>query len=111
MPRRRNLAVWLLVACGISLPSAPIAAEEAASTESATVKKSKDNLHFNLPPDWPIERRGGITAPIPVEEYLAKKFKELESKLNDMDQRLNSLDLRLRILEENAKKNRQEQPQ
>ena len=111
MPQHRNRAVWLLVACGMSLPSAPIAAEEAASTESATVKKSKDNLHFNLPPDWPIERRGGITAPIPIEEYLAKKFKELESKLNDMDQRLNGLDLRLRIIEEDAKKRRQEQPQ
>ena len=108
--RRRNL--WLVLACGIGLWQAtPLAAEETSSAEPATVRKTKDNLHFSLPPDWPIERRGGITAPIPVEEYLAKKFKELEAKLETMAQRLNSVDVRLRILEEDAKKRRQEQPQ
>jgi len=44
----------------------------------ATVRKSKNNLNFQIPEDWPIEERGGLVAPIPAEEYLAMKFENLE---------------------------------
>ena len=83
------------------------AAEEATSKEPSTVKKTEDGLHFNLPADWPIEKRGGITAPIPIEEYLARKFKALESRLQALEERFNGFDVRLRVLEEEAKKRRQ----
>ena len=80
-----------------------VAAQEATEEERVTVRKTMQQLHFQLPPDWPIEKRGGIVAPIPIEEYLAQKFKALESKLQVIEQRLNGLDLRLRVLEESQK--------
>ena len=80
-----------------------VAAQEVTEEERVTIRKTMQQLHFQLPPDWPIEKRGGIVAPIPIEEYLARKFKALESKLQALEQRLNGLDLRLRVLEESQK--------
>ena len=80
----------------------PLAAEDSGKTEPATVRKTEANLHFQVPPDWPVEERGGIVGPIPIEEYLAKKFKLLEGRLQAIEQRLNGLDVRLRVLEEGA---------
>ena len=76
------------------------AAQEMDEAERATVRKTKEQLHFELPPDWPIERRGGLMQPIPMEEYLAMKFKSLEARLQGMEQRLQGLDIRLRVLEQ-----------
>jgi hypothetical protein len=84
----------------------PAWSEDGAGKEPVTVRKTKDNLSFQLPPDWPVEKRGGITAPIPVEEYLAMKFKGVESKLQALEQRLEGMDIRLRLLEETLKKQR-----
>ena len=98
-------AIGLALVIGAGLPLA--CGEEEGSTEPVTVRTSKDRLHFALPPDWPVEKRGGILAPIPIEEYLAKKFKTIETHLQGLEQRLGSLDLRLRVLEEELKKQRQ----
>jgi len=43
-------------------------------------------------------------APIPIEEYLARKFKSLEAQLQVIEQRVSGLDLRVRVLEEASKK-------
>ena len=95
----------LLVLVGL----ATAAAEEGDSVARATVRKTAEQLHFELPPDWPVEKRGGIVGPIPVEEYLALKFKALEARLQTIEQRLNGLDLRLRVMEE-ALKSKNPQP-
>ena len=87
--------------------SAAAAAEDATSAERPTVRKTEDGLHFNLPADWPIEKRGGITAPIPIEEYLARKFKALDARLQALEGQFSGFDVRLRVLEEEAKKRRQ----
>ena len=79
-------------------------AEDGVGADKPTVRKSQEQLHFELPPDWPIEKRGGMVGPIPVEEYLAMKFKALESRLQAMEQKLNGMDLRLRVIEENQNK-------
>jgi len=81
----------------------PVWAEDGSAAERATVRKTKEQLHFELPADWPVEKRGGIVAPIPVEEYLAVKFKALELRLQTIEQRLNGFDLRLRVMEEATK--------
>ena len=95
---RASLAIAMLAA-------APIAqAEDGAQADAVTVKKSQQNLNFQVPPDWPIERRGGIVGPIPVEEYLAMKFKALDGRLQTMEQKVNGMDLRLRVIEETLKK-------
>ena len=95
---------WAAPLLGLLLLAAPVAQAEDGKPEPATVKKTQENLNFQLPPDWPIERRGGMVGPIPVEEYLAMKFKMLEARLQTIEQKLSGLDLRVRVLEENAKK-------
>lgn len=37
-------------------------------------------LKFNVPEDWPIEKRNGIIAPIPIGEYITIKFEAVEEK-------------------------------
>jgi len=81
--------------------------EDSASTEPPTIQKTSERLHFNVPPDWPIEKRGGIMAPIPIEEYLARKFKALDARLRVLEQQFNGFDVRLRVVEEQAKQQRQ----
>ena len=78
-----------------------------AEDAPGTTRKTEDRLNFQLPPDWPVEKRNGIMAPIPVEEYLAKKFKALDSRLEYIEQRFNAFDIRLRALEEQNKKQSQ----
>jgi hypothetical protein len=98
------LVLVLLLMLGTTPPAR---AEDAASSEPPTVQKTSEGLHFKVPPDWPIEKRGGIMAPIPIEEYLARKFKALEAQLQALEQRLNGFDVRLRVVEEQAKKQRE----
>ena len=102
MPRRPfgNLMLAVLIA---GLPAGRAGAEEARQ-EPVTVERTKEQLHFKLPPDWPIEKRAGMVQPIPVEEYLAMKFKALDARLQAIEQRLSGLDLRLRVLEEGLSK-------
>ena len=79
-------------------------AEEGSSQSDMAVEKTAERLHFKVPADWPIEKRNGVVAPIPVEEYLARKFSSLDQQLQAIEQRVSGLDLRMRILEEAAKK-------
>ncbi len=46
--------------------------------------KTIDGLNFQVPKDWPIEKRGGIVAPIPIEEYITIKFKNVEDELQSI---------------------------
>ena len=97
----------LIIALGLVAVAAPTVsrAEDASGgSEPVTVRKNKEGLNFTLPPDWPIEKRGGITAPIPVEEYLGKKFSAVESRLKLLEQQYNGFDVRLRIIEEALKR-------
>jgi hypothetical protein len=93
---------WLLPAL-LFAAAGTAAAENGAGADKPTVRKSQEQLHFELPPDWPIEKRGGMVGPIPVEEYLAMKFTSLDSRLQAMEQKLSGMDLRLRVIEENQK--------
>ena len=102
-----RLWVSLAILCFGFFPAGPIAAEESsAAAASQTVVKKKDGLRFNVPSDWPVEERNGAVGPIPIEEYLAKKFASLESRLRVLEQQVNSYDLRLRVLEESNKPSR-----
>jgi hypothetical protein len=95
----------LVIAAMAGMPS--VLAQDGGSGDAVTVRKTKEGLHFQLPPDWPVEKRGGVVAPIPIEEYLAKKFSALEARLQAMEQQLGGIDVRLRVLEEEAKKRRE----
>ena len=101
-------AAWLVaaVAACLAATAGSVSAADADSEEGATVRKSKDGLHFNLPSDWPLEKRGGVTAPIPIEEYLSKKFSAVNAQLQSLEQRVNGLDVKLRVVEEDLKQRR-----
>ncbi|MBI4342530.1 MAG: hypothetical protein HY599_04095 [Candidatus Omnitrophica bacterium] len=94
------MALTVLLTLGATM----LQAADVTDAEKATVRRSQEKLNFQLPLDWPIERRGGMVGPVPVEEYLAMKFKALDARLQSIEQQLSGLDLRLRVLEENAKK-------
>ena len=103
MRRLSKVAVALASVLAVGPAAAWAADEEPSSAGSATVRKTKEQLHFELPPDWPIEKRGGVVGPIPVEEYLAMKFKGLEARLQAVQQQMSGMDLRVRVLEDNSK--------
>jgi len=95
-----------VLAAVLAAPAASWAAEGSAA-EPATVEKTAERLRFKVPPDWPIEKRGGIMAPIPIEEYLGRKFKILDAAVQGLEQRVSGLDLKVRVLEDEVKKTRQ----
>jgi hypothetical protein len=88
------------LAAALLLAPAAWSADDAAPS---TVRKTAQGLHFNVPPDWPIEERGGVVGPVPIEEYLAQKFRAMEGRLSMIDQQLAGFDLRLRVVEEQMK--------
>ena len=77
-----------------------VRAAEAPAAEEDTVMQTKSGLHFRVPADWPIEERNGVTAPIPIEEYVTRKFTALEARIRTLEQQVSGSDLRLRVLEE-----------
>jgi len=95
------LGAVILVAAVVIVGAVAFAQD--ADYGSATVRKTKNNLNFQVPPDWPIEERAGMVAPIPIEEYLARKFQNLDLRLRTIEQSLNGFDLRIRVLEEKLK--------
>ena len=100
--KRSHLWSGLLFAAVCAIPVA--GAEAADKQQEVTVVKTRDGLRFKIPPDWPIEKRNGVVAPIPVEEYMTQKFFSLESRLRDLEKQVASMELRLRLLEEESKR-------
>jgi hypothetical protein len=47
--------------------------------------KTEKGIRFAVPDDWPIEERNGAVAPVSVEEYVIKKFKEIEARLDQIE--------------------------
>ncbi len=97
---RRVAAAWLLLA--LAVPAAR-GADEAEETPATTVRTS-EGLKFVVPPDWPIEKRNGIVAPIPIEEYLNRKFSGLEKKVRELEGKVGALESKLSALEAKSKK-------
>jgi len=67
--------------------------------------KKKNGLNFQVPEDWPIEKRGGIVAPIPTEEYMSIKFKATEEEFQiikaDLISKFEELQLDIKNMEAN----------
>ena len=108
---RRNPRLW--VAGFIALAAVAggfwaIMAQAEEASKSVVETKTAKGLHFKLPHDWPIEERGGVVGPIPIEEYLARKFDTLDKRLQSIEQQTVSFDLRLRVLEEKVKQQQQQ---
>ena len=52
---------------------------------------TEEGLHFNIPEDMPIERRAGVVAPMPFDEYMYFKFKKLEERLVVIEKKIDDL--------------------
>jgi len=85
---KRNFSkIKVFLALGVILGFMFITANKSPSqTTQEPVKKR--GLLFTVPEDWPIEERGGVVAPIPIEEYVTRKFKDIESRLEKIKQDL-----------------------
>lgn len=82
---------------------APAGVMGAEDKGDGTVIRTEEGLRFRLPADWPVEKRGSVVAPVPVEEYLSKKFSAVDARLRLLEQQLAGFDLRLRVMEEALK--------
>lgn len=104
---------WLLVAgcLGFLLATSDwrlatvFAAQELEEKEEPyeVVVKTWKGLRFTVPPDWPIEERNNVIAPIPIEEYLAKKFSEMENRLEALGRQMQTLEQRVSELGSSGK--------
>ncbi len=54
--------------------------------------KTQEGLIFRVPEDMPIEKRGGIIAPIPFDEYMYRKLKLINDELTDVKKRLEKIE-------------------
>jgi len=68
-------SVSLVLALWVSIPGSQCLAQN---------PKEVDGLRFKVPEDWPIEKRGGVLAPIPTEEYVSMKFKDIDKEFEDI---------------------------
>jgi len=70
--------------------------------------KKRNGLNFQVAEDWPIEKRGGIVAPIPTEEYISIKFKATEEEFQaikvDLISKFEELQLNIKNVEINFTK-------
>jgi hypothetical protein len=51
-----------------------------------------EGLSFRVPEDMPIEMRSGILSPIPFEEYVYAKFKQIDLKLKKISNQLDQIE-------------------
>ena len=50
-----------------------------------------EGLHFNVPDDMPIQKKDGLVAPLPFDEYLYYKFRKMDEKLSEMGKKIDKL--------------------
>ncbi len=70
--------------------------------------KKVGQLNFQVPEDWPVEKRGGLLTPVPTEEYVTIKFKEIEKEFqvmrDELSEKFSKLESDLKNTEEDLLK-------
>ncbi len=90
--------VFLIVLVS-AVPALCAAADQDETNFRYQTVTSKDGLTYRIPEDMPIEKRGGIEAPIPFDEYMYGKFKQMDVRLQRMEAQLDKIQ---ELLEESA---------
>lgn len=92
-------AVLLVGAMAYGMPAhAELTAEQKQEIEDAkkNFKYSQvttpQGLVFRVPEDMPIETRAGIQAPIPFDEYMYGKFKQMDDRLKSIEAKLGTIE-------------------
>jgi hypothetical protein len=92
-------------------PSVSNAEEETAVKEEDVLPPleyrtvtTPEGLSFRVPEDMPIEMRSGILSPIPFEEYVYAKFKQIDLKLKKISAQLDRIETLMLSLQETGKK-------
>jgi hypothetical protein len=89
--------LWALPALAYDEMGAKKVAEEIKEDGFKDVT-TPEGLTFRIPSDMPIERRGGLVSPVPFDEYLYIKFKNINEKLTVVDKKIDRLDETLRAI-------------
>lgn len=80
----------------------------AGNNSHAQVSKKVGKLNFQVPEDWPVEKRGGLMMPVETEEYVSIKFKEIEKEFlavrDDFSEKFSKFESDLKIIEEDLSK-------
>ena len=87
------VSIWLLI---------PWNRLEAQDDEQRKTLSNK-GLNFNLPEDWPIEEHGGAVGPVPIEEYIAIKFRKVDTRFEKMETETQSFSQEIKNLGERMK--------
>lgn len=93
----RNLAVIGLLGLNASTVYA-LTAEEAEDIRKGAANfkyhtvTTKEGLTFRVPEDLPVVTRDGIQAPLPFDEYMYGKFKQIDERLKSIDSKLDRLE-------------------
>lgn len=103
VPIKFVVGIFILAVFGICVwLELPNRVQAARDDDEVTVKKEK-GLSFKVADDWPIEERNGLVGPIPIEEYVSIKFKDIRTQLSNLSQQMSVLDLRLQTVEKQLK--------
>ena len=105
---KQNLLGFLALVLILALTGIrPLLAEEASTTKAESedinfkykTVTTKEGLVFRVPEDMPLETRNGIMAPIPFDEYMYSKFKQVDTKLKDVNDKLDRIEKKIDSLQ------------
>ena len=91
--KRLIIFLWLV----LSVSSWGFAAEEPRETQEGPANfkyrtiTTEEGLVFRVPEDMPIEKKNGILAPIPFDEYMYGKFKQIDERLKRIETKLEAI--------------------
>ena len=103
-PNRLSKTLVLLIIIFIGGQLLCFAADASSGEKGTTIKKTKNNINFNLPDDWPIQEKNGTTGPVPIEEYLAFKFADIGTRLSKLEETVSGFNGRIKTLEDQLKR-------
>ena len=96
---RRLIIFCLAFALGAGVWGFTADEQKSLQDENANFKyhtvATKEGLVFRVPEDMPIEKRGGILAPLPFDEYMYGKFKQMEDRLKRLEAKVEAVSVSL----------------
>jgi hypothetical protein len=100
-----TLAIFsALVCCGLSHAADTAKSESDDKNFDYQTVTTKEGLNFRVPEDMPIQKKDGIVAPVPFDEYMYGKFKKMDARLDHIEQQLTSIEKTLQEMKQSQPK-------